>query len=382
MKKILTILIAFVMSLSLVSCGGNTPDSSSDSAVVNIGCTSSVGTLNPILVGSAWSDYYAMSMQYLPLVALDENAEFEYMLADSITTEDNLRYTIHINEDAVWSDGTPITAEDVVFTINRLASPVIANPAMMLHALVGTDDATGYLPQGVDSVAGVQAVDEKTVEITFKYELNMISFLNGYAQYILTLPKHVLENVPVAEFASYEWFAHPDVVSGPYMATSFNSDHYVTYTAKDKSGNTATYRRKVTVLPDHEDTDALVAYHAARCGNSIVEITNYVRSYISYNTNWGGSDPVWYGFTNRVGNCYVHALCLQRLLSYHGYSTQLIWVTNESHYWVIVETDEGWRHIDSTPSYQHERIGLATDEIRFQNLNGRDWDRSQWPACE
>lgn len=235
MRKLIAFLLAMVMSLALASCGGNAGDSSSNASptVVNIGCTSSVGTLNPILVGSAWSDYYAMSMQYLPLVALDENAEFEYMLADSITTEDNLSYTIHINESAVWSDGTPITAGDVAFTIDRLASPVIANPAMMLHALVGTDDATGYLPEGVDSVAGVEAVDEKTVKITFKYELNMISFLNGYAQYILTVPRHALEDVPVEEFASYDWFTKPDVVSGPYMATGFDSDHYVTYTANE-----------------------------------------------------------------------------------------------------------------------------------------------------
>lgn len=233
--RLLALTLTLVLTLALAACGGSQSGgaSASSSDVVNIGCTSSVGSLNPVLIGSAWSDYYAISMQYLPLVALDENAEFEYMLADSITTEDNIHYTIHLHEDAAWSDGESITADDVVFTMSRLASPVIANPAMMLFALVGTDDNTGYLPEGVDSIEGVKAVDEKTVEFTFKYEMNMVSFLNGYAQYIFTMPEHVLADVPLEEFAAYDWFNHPDVVSGPYMATGYDSDHYVTYQANE-----------------------------------------------------------------------------------------------------------------------------------------------------
>ena len=91
---------------------------------------------------------------------------------------------------------------------------------------------------------------------------------------------------------------------------------------------------------------------------------------------------MYYGLTKDSGNCYVHALTLKALLEEKGYETQLIWVTNESHYWLIIKLEEGWRHIDSTPSAQHEAIGLATDKVRYKNLNGRNWDRSKWPACE
>ena len=199
----------------------------------------------------------------------------------------------------------------------------------------------------------------------------------------MTVEKHSTPNY-TAGIKAHD--AQDGYVKFTYNASGVNlkkaGTYYVTYTAKDKSGNVATYRRKVTVLPDHEDTDALVAYHAARCGSSIVEITNYVRSYISYNTNWGGGDPVWYGFTNRVGSCYVHALCLQRLLSYHGYTTKLIWVTNQSHYWLIVDMGGYWRHIDATPSTLHSRYAIMTDQQRLETLSGRVWDTSKWPACE
>lgn len=235
LHRIFATVLALAMVFSLAACGstgGNQSGASnSGDGVVNIGCTSSIGSLNPVLVDATWSSMYAISMSFLPLVALNENAEFENILADSISTEDNIHYTIHINEDATWSDGEPVTSSDLAFTMARLASPVIANPAMMLYALVGTNDETGYLDEGVDSIEGVRIVDEKTAEFTFKYEMNMTSFLNGYAQYIFVLPEHVLSEVPEEEFAAYDWFTHPDVVDGPYMATSFDSEHYVTYQA-------------------------------------------------------------------------------------------------------------------------------------------------------
>ena len=158
--------------------------------------------------------------------------------------------------------------------------------------------------------------------------------------------------------------------------------YYVTYTSVDLSGNVGTYKRKVTVLPDAEDTTALVKTHAQKCGTTVKAITDYVRSNIRYSSDWGGDDPVWYGFTNRKGNCYVHALCLQRLLKEHGYTTKLIWVTDKSHYWLIVDMGGYWRHIDATPSSLHSRYPFMTDQQRLETLSGREWDTSLWPACE
>lgn len=159
--------------------------------------------------------------------------------------------------------------------------------------------------------------------------------------------------------------------------------YYITYSAMDSSGNTGTYKRKVTVEPDAEDTAAKVKEVADSLPDDPEAIRDYVHDLIGYRGDaWGGDDPVWYGFTNHAGNCYVHANTLKALLDYKGYETQLIWVTNKSHYWLIIKLDEGWRHIDSTPSYQHEKVGLGTDRVRYLNLNGRNWDRSKWPKCE
>lgn len=158
--------------------------------------------------------------------------------------------------------------------------------------------------------------------------------------------------------------------------------YYITYIARDSSGNEAAVKRKVEVEHDAEDTAALVQEIADSLPDDPEAIRDYVRETIGYNANWGGEDPVWYGFTKNAGNCYVHALCLQSLLERKGYETQLIWVTNESHYWLIIKLGESWRHIDATPSPQHARISLMTDEERLANLNGRIWDFEKWPVCE
>lgn len=157
--------------------------------------------------------------------------------------------------------------------------------------------------------------------------------------------------------------------------------YYVTYTAKDSSGNTGSYRRKVVVSHDSADTIALVNSIADKLGNSVEGLRDYVRSYISYSYNWGGGDPVWYGFKNRNGNCYVHAMCLQSLLRAKGYTTQLIWVKDKSHYWNLVYINGSWKHVDSTPSRLHSRYSLMNDEQRYSTLSGRDWDRDAWPKC-
>ena len=74
-------------------------------------------------------------------------------------------------------------------------------------------------------------------------------------------------------------------------------------------------------------------------------------------------------------------MCLQALLKEKGYATQLIWVTDKSHYWNLVKIGGVWRHMDATPDSNHRKISIMTDEQRLSTLKGRDWDHSAWPAA-
>ena len=115
--------------------------------VVNIGSTGSLSTLNPLMVDATWINMYAAMLQFNPLVVMNEDGLFDAMLADRIETEDNLTYTIHIDDAATWSDGQPVTADDLAFTLWALSSSKVANLTMYLGAVVGTDDETGFRPE-------------------------------------------------------------------------------------------------------------------------------------------------------------------------------------------------------------------------------------------
>ena len=158
--------------------------------------------------------------------------------------------------------------------------------------------------------------------------------------------------------------------------------YYITYSAVDASGNEATVKRKVVVEPDEEDTLALVQSIADTLSDDPEDLRDYVRNKIGYSSNWGGDDPVWYGFTKKLGNCYVHATCLKALFDAKGIESQLIWVTNKSHYWLVVKIGDTWRHIDPTPGVRHTRYSLMTDELRLKTLSGRVWEFDKWPKCE
>lgn len=249
-NRILSLLLAGVMALGLTACGASnagaaadetgsaavsTESASSDTAasgekIINVGVTNTIGSLNPLLLNGGEINKYATGLMFLPLMELDADLNFEGMLADSITTEDNKNFIVHIDDAATWSDGTPVTADDVVYTALRLASPVIGNTAMMYYVFEGVGD-DGFVEKGAESIDGIQKVDDKTVQFTTKEEMPITTFENSYARYLLTLPKHVIEQYSEEELSTADWFNHPDVVSGPFIVTDFDVDHYISYEA-------------------------------------------------------------------------------------------------------------------------------------------------------
>jgi peptide/nickel transport system substrate-binding protein len=247
-KKVLSaLMLTAAMGITAVGCGtsgGNTgsqPQGENATAtemaevsddIVNIGVTDTLGTLNPLLMDGGEINKYATSLMFLPLVELNSKLEFEGEIADSVTTEDNKNFIVHIDEKATWSDGEKITADDVVYTALRLTSPVIGNTSMMYYVFEGVGD-DGFTEEGAESIDGIKAIDDATVQFTTKDEMSLTTFENSYARYLMTLPKHVIEQYSEEELKTADWFNHPDVVSGPYMVTDFDVDHYISYKANE-----------------------------------------------------------------------------------------------------------------------------------------------------
>jgi peptide/nickel transport system substrate-binding protein len=237
MKKLVALFLTVLITVTFTACGTSDKpkDESTDTGekMVNIGMTDSLSSINPLLMDATEVLKYATTLEFLPLVELNSNLEFEGMLASSVTTEDNIHFTVTIDKDATWSDGQPVTSDDVVYTVLKLASPKLANASMALYAFEGIGD-DGFVEEGATEISGIKALDSKTVEFTTKYQMALTTFQNTYGRYILTLPKHILKDVSEEELAAYEWFSEPTVVNGPYKITDYDLQHYVTYVANDK----------------------------------------------------------------------------------------------------------------------------------------------------
>lgn len=256
LAKLASLLLTGAMIASLTACGSSDSGSSTgtDNAaetetatqdsgaapteaaegekIINVGVTSSLGGINPFVIDQTEINKYAVDLMFLPLVELDKDSNFQYMLADSVTTEDNINFVVHIDDAATWSDGQPVTAYDLEYTVLRLASPVVNNTTLMLYAFEGTTDE-GFVEEGATSMAGLTVLDDKTLQFTSKYPMSLITFNNTYGRYLRALPKHVIEQFSEEELLTADWFNHPDVIDGPFLLTDYDADHYISYVANE-----------------------------------------------------------------------------------------------------------------------------------------------------
>lgn len=87
--------------------------------------------------------------------------------AEKWENKDNTVWTFHLRPGIIWSDGTPITAEDIVWSWQRLVDPKTASPYASypgsMRILNGTDIAEGKkAPESL----GVKAINDSTLEVT------------------------------------------------------------------------------------------------------------------------------------------------------------------------------------------------------------------------
>ncbi|MBQ8653990.1 MAG: ABC transporter substrate-binding protein [Clostridia bacterium] len=227
-RSLLALILALTMLLGAASCAAADGEKSA-----NIAVTSAVDTLNPLRTDATEIVKYATSLVFLPLVELNADLEFVPQLAESITTDDNLTFTIKLRDDAVWSDGTPVTSRDVEFTLLLITSPECFYAWLSQNIIVGTDDNTGLAPQGATSLEGVKIVDEKTLTVTAKWPVALYTFENILGRYLFPLPEHVLGDIPRDQLLTHEWFFNPTVISGPYFVEKYDPNHYVYYVANE-----------------------------------------------------------------------------------------------------------------------------------------------------
>lgn len=177
---------------------------SEEAKIVTISLAGGWASLNTI---SAMSDYqlWVLDLIFDPLLYMNQDGTVDGRLLESWEmNEDHTVLTGHLNEKAVWQDGEPLTAEDVVYTYSLRTDPELPSGSG-ISWIQGTND-TGRLAEGEE--LGVKALGDYDVEFDFKFPMTELSFASRtYDKYIL--PEHILGELSAEEVYNSDFFDAP-----------------------------------------------------------------------------------------------------------------------------------------------------------------------------
>ncbi len=249
-KKGLMLALGIMLGASLLAtgCGGKKQAASGGTTggkdkPLFIGLTNAPSGFNPVLCADAAAKW-VIGFMYDSLLGQPEINKFTPHLALSIDTKDKQTYTIKLNPNAKWSDGKPITADDVVFTFNLIANPKVATSRGRYIKMLEGVDANGKL-KTEGTIPGLVAKDATTVEFKCKAPLdpNYVKGLLGFD--VAIIPKHIFEKIDPSKIASSPAATNPTVVSGPYKFVKYVTNDHVELAANDTYVNGAPKIKKV-----------------------------------------------------------------------------------------------------------------------------------------
>lgn len=106
---------------------------------------------------------------------------------------DGTVYTFHLRPEAKWSNGDPVTAQDFVFSVERILSPVFSAPYAYMHYSIKNAEEFNTKKISDFSQVGIKALDDHTLEITLKaptpYFLRLVRYRSWYPVHPPTILK-------------------------------------------------------------------------------------------------------------------------------------------------------------------------------------------------
>lgn len=216
-KKTATLLLSLSTAFILAACGGGSSETSdsasSDQQVLNLVETAEIPTMDSTQATDTVA-FTVLTNVNEGLYRQKEDGSLELGMAaeEPTISEDGLTYTFKIREDANWSNGDPVTAQDFVYAWKKLVDPasaasysymmdgVIANASEIINGDIAADEL------------GVTAVDDKTLEIQLDSNL-------PYFKDLLSLAMFYPQNQAFVEEQGENYALSSDalVYNGPFL---------------------------------------------------------------------------------------------------------------------------------------------------------------------
>ncbi len=264
---------AALSTLAIAGCSGpKTTDDSGGKANGNGGKSSSLnvylyqepaGTFSPLAPASG-PDGQVESFISEGLLGVDPSYKLQPRLAQSYTVSpDAMTFTFKLRQGLKWSDGTPFTSKDVLFTYNLLANPKTTSATAGSYTAV--QGVAAFVAGTAKTIAGFSAPDDSTFVIKAAKPNFGLAALIG-TQFIL--PQHILGKDSPETVAKDPYFRKPTVSIGPYKFVDYKTSQYVHVTANPNYRNPAKIK-DIYLKPMTSDVAT------AQLGNGGIDIASY-----------------------------------------------------------------------------------------------------------
>lgn len=227
-----TLAVLLGLGLAVVACGGGdapasgttegTADSPRYGGTIVMGSIADLGSVNEYIAQSSRIGQDIVTLMFLRLVEeqpdfTDHPPTLKPQLAESWEwSEDHRSLTFHLRQGVTWSDGEPVTADDVRWTWQAQTQPEVAWDNVQIK----------------DSIEDVEVIDPHTVRFHFN-QVRSSMLLDANEGSIL--PRHAWSKLPFSEWrANRDWFQENLVVSGPFTLEDWTPQQEVVLKRNDR----------------------------------------------------------------------------------------------------------------------------------------------------
>lgn len=220
-SKFLALGAAALLATGLAACAPSAPEQGTGGSAgpsdetLSIGTTTDVVNFNPVL-GNSRTDSWVTNLMYPHLLSISDDGSKEEHVATDWGYVDDTTGFYEIRDDLTWSDGEPLTAEDVAWTLNA----------------VKRDEAPGTFFGQLGNLESATAVSETRVELSLTQPDSSIIDEIGF--WGVVVPQHVFEpQGSIAEFAN-DGSDGGWVGMGPFVLDDFQvGQHYTLKRVED-----------------------------------------------------------------------------------------------------------------------------------------------------
>ena len=262
LKKLCAVVLAATLATSLfIGCGDSSSNSGSSSSnqqlVFNLG--EDPETMDPTLNNSSGAGTMILNA-FEGLMVLDENDQPVEGTAESMeVSEDGLVYTFKIREDAKWSDGEAVTADNFKYSwLRALNKETAAEYAYQLFYIKNAEKF--YNGEATAEEVGINVIDEKTLEVTLETPTAYFPQLLAFTTYV-PLREDIVSANPEG------WATNPEtyVSNGPFKLVQWDMKDQLVFEKNENYWDKDSV--KLESLTFKLVTDDTTAYSELKAGN-------------------------------------------------------------------------------------------------------------------